>query len=328
MAVARFQPSDLNHLPLLRETFFSGEPELATLDKLPQAVYMHPAGSLYYGRFRVAWVITTLPFRWIYCIFLYSAATLIACIRLKRAANHLYLRARRWNETTDCVLRQLTWGRNLLVPAFNTYREDASYLIDYEPIPKQKLKNPAIRDALTLPQVQFDWPGLCHGATCWFNYLFLLGLQKQTALTERCDSVAEYMRAIGELFKDGQPLQAALLQSLYRPIHYLLLGVWEAPTKILKKDWDDRKKAAQFIRNLPEGIYHIEIPGVHALSLYTSPKETIVFDSEIGVVQIDELETLVKLIGSYIPETPAVSELYFIRQAFQPTFSLRSLIFG
>lgn len=301
MAVTLFRPTDLNNVHTLIEKFFSGKEELAKLEDLPESVFKRASGSLYYSRFRVAWVLTTLPFRAIYVIFLHSMSGFLHRASLTKMSTRVSFQAKLFETQAEQVLRQLYWGGHMLVPSFNTYSPKASYLIDYEPIGRQAIESPFIQNHLTnlFDKINFDWSdgGLCHGAVYWFNYLFLLGMESK--FPERCDTYTEYMRGIGEMFKEGQPIQSALLQALYG-VDAPLLKIKETHFQIARENYLSQEKLVKGLSALPEGLYHIQVTGVHSLSFFNSKEEKILFDPNIGIVRIDTFDELANMLNDHI----------------------------
>ena len=315
MAVTPFHPTDLNNVHFLREKFFTGESELAALDSLPPSAYKVPKGSLYYGSFEVVWVLTTLPFRIVYSIFLRSISALLSCAYFEKMATSIGFIAQSSEVYIDNIIRQLFWGAKRIIPSCNTYAPDARYVTRVESIQRENLKDPKIREHLTklYDKVTFNLEGgLCSGAVNWFNYLFLLGIYQKTRLVEDCADFREYMTAISQLFKDGQPIQAALLQSLFG-VDETLLGIKETKFVVANERLKSHSDLVESLDALPNGLYHIRITGIHSLSLMKAPDEILVYDPNPGLLDIETTDGLASLIESYA-STIGDKPIYFVYQ--------------
>jgi hypothetical protein len=100
---------------------------------------------------------------------------------------------------------------NFLIKSANTHRlcDESAYL---QPATKTHLPTYPVPGMVQW----FHSRGVCRGMCLWFVYLYLKTGPKF------CD-VEQHLRAVGEQFKDGAPVQSVLLQSLQtRPAHELL----------------------------------------------------------------------------------------------------------
>nr|NGX38648.1 hypothetical protein [Chlamydiota bacterium] len=195
----------------------------------------------------------------------------------------------------------LYYGKRLLITTINDYRADLSYIFSLPSIKRSKILNPLIRENLhpKINQINFDsiGKGLCHGAVSWFNYVFLRGMESQ--LAQNTTSIIEYGRAVAKQFENGQPPQAALIQSLY--------GL---QTKLLDID--------EFVQdckpeNLPNGVYYLKLPD-HAVSYLKFNDAQMIWDPNQGLIEIENSEQLKESIQYYLKGRKDQS-IYFVFQA-------------
>jgi len=248
------------------------------------------------------WVLSTLPFRIVYSIFLRSTSALLYCAYFEKAATALGFEAQSVEIYSDSIIRQLFWGARRVVASYNTYSPDARYITEFESIPRKNLKDPLIREHLTklYDKVTFNLGegGLCSGAVNWFNYLFLLGFYQKTDLVENCNTFVEYMTAISQIFKKGQPIQAALLQSLYG-VDCPLLGIKETLFSLENTSLKSRTDLINSLNTLPNGLWHIRITGIHSISLFKASDELVIFDPNVGLLNLETTDRLAEQIESY-----------------------------
>lgn len=171
--------------------------------------------------------------------------------------------------------------------------------------------------------------GLCHGSVNWFNYLFLKGIEnsknflkphttfcslkdfykfvkaffiqgdfsdwnRSCVYNKNClqkGNFEHFFSLIASLFKDGQPVQSGIFQSLYG-IAGPLLGVTSFSFIFEQEVLISEKKFINGINTLPFGIYDMSVFGVHSMSLFKTGHEYLVYDPNIGLIKLNKAEEL------------------------------------
>lgn len=191
---------------------FNGEKELETIDR-DFGHLKPPSAGFHLSRWKVIWITFTIPFRIITSIFLSVAAYFMRCLYLP-LARRLELESFYLEQPIRDLSTWCQWGNNLLFPIANNYQRLISDVYTQRNLDKSSL-SPLLRKNLhpKIDQIKFDLFGkLCHGSTLWFNYLMLRQLEKDESKDIPLVSTAY---KVAQLFRDGQPRQAALLQALY-----------------------------------------------------------------------------------------------------------------
>lgn len=243
---AIFSPERLGSFSSLQE-LFTGREELKKIEGAPQTLYM--------SRWNITLIILTSPIR----IILYVALKALGLfsMRLELEAEHLI-------HPLNAACNQLHYGDRLLMPILNDYRKDIDDVYEQKSVPRNEIKEPLIREKLhpKLDGVKFFWrEGLCSGSVYWFNFLFLKGKQGKLSCSEYCQKIAS-------LFEEGQPRQAALMQSLYG-LQPELTGISE---RLYEHPVDD-------------GVYHLGLPK-HSVSYIQFGNERLIMDPAVGLIEI------------------------------------------
>lgn len=220
-----YSPALINNFQQLK-TLFTGEKELAELDRIPEAELVRPKDYRYFNRWQVAWIIATAPFAVFAYIFLKAVS--ILCW-----SNRLDLIARRTIRNIDYLQTQWKFGSSLWVPTDNEYRSDLNDVFDLPSVKRKAILDPLIKSNLhpDLKRVNYNriGKGLCWGASNWFNFLVLKKMA-QTSL-----SIEQVLVAVAKQFEEGQPRQAALLQS-FNGLECDLLDLSSVAVKNNEKD--------------------------------------------------------------------------------------------
>lgn len=200
-----YSPALINNFQQLK-TLFTGEKELAELDRMPAAELIRSKDYRYFNRWQVAWIIATAPFAVIAYIFLKALSILLW-------SNRIDLWAKRTIRNIDYLRTQWKFGSALWVATDNEYRTDLSDVFDLPSVKRKAILDPLIRTKLhrELKKVNYNriGKGLCWGSCHWFNFLVLKKLAKSPS------NIEQILVAVAKLFENGQPRQAALLQSFF-----------------------------------------------------------------------------------------------------------------
>ncbi len=310
----RFSPSLLDNFQGLKARYFSGAEQLEFLANSPKPT------SLYLNRWKVTWMVVTAPLNYITAIFvnILSYFTPKTCGRkLEVKSNHLFSKELNW------LLTYFTWGSQFRVPSFNGYRLEDDDIYTLDSVPIEKLTDPRIRTNLHPLIRKADFharigKGLCHGGVSWFNYLFLKGLEG-SKLASQCETYLEFGEKIASLFVDGQPKQAAILQSLHGlenrlfPLEKYLFQV-EIKT-------DNSKETIKSLTQLSDGVYYIAV-GKHALSYVKAGKEQFVWNPSDGLITIANPKNLMTALLANLPSEGGVAD--FVLQREQPSLISRA----
>jgi len=169
-SVATFSPSMLGDMDRLKG-FFSGEKALAKIKDL--AGVKAKSDEPYYSRWMVTWVVVTSPLFAITALFCYVIGSMCPCV--PSLSKRLILYSGHLMRDIEGVYLQLWYGKQFLIPSFNDHRMDSCDLYTLDPIPKEKLPLPILKESLhyQLKEVDFSQvdSGLCHGGVSWFNFL-------------------------------------------------------------------------------------------------------------------------------------------------------------
>lgn len=257
---------------------FTGEKELLEIRRSVPAV----KNALYFNRWQVVWILATLPFTTIAFLFLKAMAMLFRSNRLHLLAQHTF-------RNVDYLWAQWKFGSSLWVPTENGYRVDLSNIVDLPSIKRTEIADPLIKLKLhpDLKKVKFNLmdKGLCWGACFWFNFLLL-------------KSGMNHLFAVAKQFEQGQPCQAALLQS------FVGLELDLLDLSVQTMDWIETAK-----RNLlRDGIYVIKSQK-HAVSYIKWEGKEFIWDPCDGLIFIDSENTL----ASILDESPLAFYLLGLR---------------
>jgi len=270
---AIYSPERLQSFSSLQE-LFTGKEELKQIGDKPPTLYM--------GRWSATLIILTSPIR----IILYVALKILGLFskRLELEAEHLI-------HPLNATLNQLQYGDRLLMPILNDYRKDIRDVYEQESVPRSEIKEPLIRQKLhpKLDGVKFFWrEGLCSGSVYWFNFLFLKGNQRELSCKEYCQNIASQ-------FDEGQPRQAALMQSLYG-LQLELTGISE-----ILSDYP-----------VEDGVYHLGLPK-HSVSYIQFGNERLIMDPAVGLIEIRCNAHLKEVIEEYTRDLPN-EPIFFAKQ--------------
>ncbi len=198
-----YSPTLINDFRQLK-TLFTAENELAEMDKIPEVELVRPSDYLYYNRWQVALILITAPLAIVTYLFLKTVALVLWSYQIN-------LLARRALRPIDYLISQWRFGCALWVPSVNEYRLDLTDVFNLSSVKRGEIPDPFIKARLhrKLNRVNFDriGRGVCWGSCHWFNYLLLKRLKTQP--------IEKAIVAVAKQFEEGQPRQAALIQSFY-----------------------------------------------------------------------------------------------------------------
>lgn len=294
MTPAVFSPSMLNDIQQLK-SLFTGSTEIKALEQLPSSVYTHQKGQLYMSRWRIAWVLTTAPFRILLYFFFTAMEYLLNVSGLQSLARRAHAFAKYHDHCVGILDELLSFGHRLLVPMQNHYQTDLTDLFRIKPIHRKSIGDYLIRKKLhyNYPHFDFITKGLCHGSVFWFNYLYLKGSYSPRIL-KKYKNIIEYAKAIATFFEEGQPRQAALLQMLYGAERKIL----DMKTSSVLKLSFNALKSLSWVKKLPDGIYYVGLP-THAISYIKQDDEQLIMDPSKGLILIERPEDLLEIIDLY-----------------------------
>ncbi len=296
MSEVTFSPHMLKDLTSLKEYFFSGEKELSEITKFSRKD--KPVRELYFNTWEITLILSKAPFNALLALFLNATGFLCAAFAFRSLSNRLYLQATYAIKEQHIAIAQFLYGRRLVVPTINEYKEGLEDVYNHDPINRENIKNPFIRKKLDsrYDNIPFNCisKGLCHGAVEWFNFLFLKSLN--TNFKNRVDSLWQYLTPIAKQFQSGQPRQAALLQSLYGLRD--LLKLHDVRTRPLQVDLTDTLKAINAIKQLPDGVFNLTISR-HEVSYIKLNGEQCVWDPNDGLIVIETPQHLLQILLKY-----------------------------
>lgn len=276
-----FYPNLLLDIQTLKP-FFTGNEEMHYVNQMP---LFSPKAEPYMGRWQISWILLTTPFRVVLYVFLKAIASVLNYFNVLSLSRRIKLQANYVLYPFEAACNQLYYGKRLLISLINDYKKNLIDLYTLPSIPRENLPKD-IEKYLhpKLHKVRFNLFGkLCHGSICWFNYLFLKGLQ-DSKLKDTCNSFVSYTKAITKLFEEGQPWQAAILQAMYG-FEKVLLPVEEKIYKISSKDFEE------IFPILPNGLYRFDIPP-HSVSYIKFGNEEMIMDPSEGLILIEKPEQL------------------------------------
>ncbi|MBS0629094.1 MAG: hypothetical protein JSS30_02575 [Verrucomicrobia bacterium] len=246
------------------KTLFTAQQELAEIEQ--EFELQRPSDYLYYNRWQVVWIITTAPIAYISYLFLKAVSFVLWSYQLD-------LLAKRMIRPIEYLLTQWQFGYALWVPCENELRYDLTDVYSLSSIKREKIGDPFIRAKLhrRLNKVNFNriGKGVCWGSTHWFNYLLLKKWKSRP--------IEELVVAVAKQFEDGQPRQAALIQSFYG-LETDLVDLTSTPVS-------NREK---------EGVYLLSSSD-HCVSYVRAEEKEFVFDPRIGLIYLSNSENLPKI---------------------------------
>lgn len=250
---------------------FSGEKELLEIGRSD--------GTLYFNRWQVVWIIATLPFATIAFIFLKAMAMLLRSNRFHLLAQHAF-------RNVDYLFTRWKLGNSLWIPTDNGYQSHLSTIVDLPSIKRKDILDPFIRGKLhpDLKKVKFNLidKGLCWGACFWFNFLLL-------------KRGIKHLIPVAKQFEQGQPSQAALLQSLVG----LELDLLDLSIQTI--DWIARDEVGTKTKLLRDGIYVIKSQE-HAVSYIKWEGKEFIWDPRDGLIAIDSEKLFLSIIDDTLGE--------------------------
>jgi len=265
-----YSPALIHDFRLLKP-LFSGEKELLEIGR--------SNGAPYFNRWQVVWIITTLPFTSIAFIFLKAMAMLMRSNRLHLLAHHAF-------RNVDYLYTRWKLGDSLWIPTDNSYQSHLSNIVDLPSIKRKEILDPFIRGKLhpDLKKVKYNLmdKGLCWGACHWFNFLLL-------------KSGIKRLISVAKQFEQGQPTQAALLQSFVG----LELDLLDLSIKTI--DWIPRDDVCTKRELLKDGVYVIKSQE-HAISYIKWKGKEFIWDPRDGLIAIDSKAILLSIIDDTLGE--------------------------
>lgn len=316
LTVQKFFPKDLNDVHTLKAKWFCAKDELDILNKriaFKEKIATSPPHSI--TSIRTISILIKAPFYSLISIFLYCIAEFLSALGFDQQALKYSFKAYDFERPFIKLCQKFYWGEKLLVPTYNSYAEKVRYLTQYSDIERKDLKNPFLQKHL-LPlfnrvQLNLKNLGLCHGSVNWFNYLILKWGKKCQHWENFLNK--ESLSKIASLFKNGQPLQAALLQSL-AGIAEPLLDLQKHDTIIYQDVVQSDERFLARLNSLADGIYHARIFEVHSISIVKCGTELFIFDPNIGLLKFDSNEELFALLKSYLEDANEKVVIFGLQQ--------------
>lgn len=245
------------------QRFLSGEEAVATIRPGPHNLAHR-------------WDITDFEVKelcnWGATLFLTAVSYLLQIVCLTSLSNRVWVLSRHQLAEARFAKAAQVFQDNLITRSINTYREEDAdfYLQD----PSAISFNPE-----PLP-VKFQQLGLCRGMCYWHMHLLF-----KTQL--RFVDPVEHLRAVGDLFATGAPIQAALLHAL--PTNDFLyelsgLDVEEEHVSIPTKDKSDEALITELNR-LDPGKYFIYTSN-HVVTFIKMAGQQFIFDPTVGTINV------------------------------------------
>jgi hypothetical protein len=171
------------------------------------------------------------------------------------------------------IKTQRVFQENFLVKAANTHRvcDEPAYLQ-----PDTKTKLPTYPKSETVQW--FHTHGVCRGMSLWFVHLYL-----KTKLRFR--DTEQHLRAVGEQFKDGAPVQAALLQSLQPQPAHELLHLKTQESQIATRGQTEDQILSQ-LQAHPPGVYGVYTSCHQVVYIKVDSSRQFLFDANRGTLKL------------------------------------------
>lgn len=300
MGSLTFDPSFAHDFSKLKG-LFQPEKTIEQILSMPKESYTRTDGTLYFNRWQVTWILVKAPFNAIYYVFLKCVATLFDMLWAFRISRKIHVYANHCSDDLWKVFSQWSYGKNFLIPSVNGYQQELSDVYTQNSIKRTELKDEKISGLLSplLKNVNFDriGYGLCHGSVHWFNTIFLLGIKNENlqGLT-----VKDFLCSIAKQFENGQPRQAALIQTFYG-LESSLLDL--ESTEVARVHLSDAKgfcvDCFENKETIPLGIYALKTPG-HARSFVKLENGAFLWDPNQGLIAINSADELYYAISSHL----------------------------
>jgi len=261
-------------------SFFSGEKALQEIEVM-QANKPEP----YFGRWKIAWVISSFLLAEITSIFCYAIAHFLESFKLYRISRPLEV----FSKVIVRDFRYLCgWKENCLIPSVN---HNQLFTGDIYRQPSIK-KNAALAKEIqgfSKAEIHFYSPkGLCRGGVEWFNYLFA------NAKKQNC-SIEKTLIAVAKQFEKGMPRQAALLHS-FPGIEKNLLYTEQLK---VKEALCSLEHLFENSKNLEDGAYYLGLPK-HAVSYIKEGEKQWIWDPNKGLLQINDFTDFQQALKPYL----------------------------
>jgi hypothetical protein len=210
---------------------------------------------------------------WATTLFLTAVSYLLQGLCLTSLSNRVWVLSRHELAEARFAKAVRVFQDNLITRSINAYREeDAEF---YSQIPTSITASPEPRP------LNFESFGLCRGMCYWYMHLFF-----KTQL--RFVDPIEHLRALGDLFAQGAPIQAVLLHALPTEDDFLYemadLDVEEGHAAIPTKDKRDEALIAE-INRLDPGKYYIYTSN-HVVVFIKMANQQFIFDPSTGTINV------------------------------------------
>ena len=209
---------------------------------------------------------------WASTLFLTAVSYLLQIVCLTSLSNRVWVLSRHELAEARFAKAAQVFQDNLITRSVNTYREvDADF---YAEPPSPISFTPEAHP------IKFQPLGLCRGMCYWYMHLLF-----RTQL--RFVDPVEHLRAVGDLFSQGAPVQAALLHAL--PTDDFLyemagLDMEEEHASIPTKDKTDESVIAELNR-LEPGKYLIYTSN-HVVVFIKMAGQQFIFDPTVGTINV------------------------------------------
>lgn len=292
MRIPTFSEKMLGNVDELK-TLFTAEREMEALQKLPDTAFQKASqGGLYYGRWQVAWIVVTAPFRILFGAYLGALSYLLSFSPCTGSLSHrVSLLGWHLNHSLLGLFTQLIYGKKFLAPTFQRHQISCSDVYSTPSLNRFEIPSEALRNSVKTPvtTISFQEEENCYGIATWFNFLFLKALH--SPLARRASTVSDLATAVASLFADGAPRQSIVLQALQGSDNLLL----DSSSKLIRGRQDE-PFSMDLLRKLEDGVYYISYDteeGPHGISYLQFKEERLIFDANEGLTRIDSDEDLI-----------------------------------
>lgn len=227
-------------------------------------------------RFRIAWLITTTPFRVILEIFIRCIGAISGCLGGKKIETVCKVFAYQLAADVKEIFNYFQYGETLLVPARNIHQIlPPIYLEDGDPDCSKPDRNLSF----------YQDKGLCFGGSLWFAYL--IHMTWEVAYPDRRSQLI----AIAQQFSSGVPFEGAFFQKLSTKESDEQLPFFKSPP-VAQVPFEERSHLAatkNAIDTLQENLYGVKLyfhssGGHYLLVLKESDNDLYVMDLNVGLL--------------------------------------------
>lgn len=291
-----FTPELLNSYSQLQQFFIGKHVQEKTEKQLLAASQQWQTNWM--GRWNIVPLLVIDPFLAVYAVFLKTIGFLLYSLDV----NPLGLRLDLEGDIamgSNRIIGYCNFGEDFLASSCNIYSPEAAELYGQPEIKKTDIGSSSVQDVIEREIVKFDENGgCCRGSSLWFIRTYL---KTQKLFADH----RTHLQALGSLFSNGAPLEAALFHKLCASEEVLnIIGDSARPDYEIEnpnpgyQTGDDEAAYANLItafKRLPAGAYYVHVPCHGMAYISIGNGQGYFYDPNLGTAAIHDESTFREL---------------------------------